>query len=157
MATDYEHDNLGSVVDLAIVKTLTLHEGAGDLEIGRWGEALVAEYLQGQKELGNISDYKWANTEEETGSPYDFEVQIAGENDENDICKNYIEVKSTLANDKEVFEISIQQIKFANRKKSSYHIYRVFNAGNSERVRLIRITNLDMRLTNKQVKLCMLI
>lgn len=153
MATEYTYDELGSGVALAAGQTVALNDEAGDPEIGHWGETVVAHYLEKQKERGNITDYKWLNSDEETGCPYDFEVYST---DENGAQMDYIEVKSTASNDKDVFEISVQQIKFADEKKN-FHIYRVFNAGSSDRVRLIRITDLDMRLSTKQVKLCMFI
>lgn len=133
---------------------MTLGPGAADFEVGRWGEKLVAQYLDKQKELGNIIEYMWRNDEDEVGDPFDFEVMVK---DENGFHKDYIEVKSTKSNNKEVFQISVQQIKFADEKKNRFHIYRVFNAGDSERVRLIRLTDLDTRLSTKQVRLCMLI
>ena len=154
MATDYMYEDLGSGKDLGTVDFLTLCEDAAGAEIGEWGEALVAQYLEKQKQDGNILDYTWKNSEQETGCPFDFEIQLAGNNG---MIYNYVEVKSTLSADKEVFEISMQQIQFAGQEKERFHIYRVFNAGNPERVKLIRITNLDMRLAKKQVKLCMLI
>lgn len=153
MATEYTYDELGSGVALATGQTVALNNEAGDPEIGLWGESVVAHYLDKQKERGNIIDYKWLNNDEEMGLPYDFEVYCAGDNGAQ---MDYIEVKSTASNDKGVFEISVQQIKFAEGKKN-FHIYRVFNAGSSDRVRLIRITDLDMRLSTKQVKLCMFI
>ncbi|XP_053389615.1 uncharacterized protein LOC128552592 [Mercenaria mercenaria] len=154
MATEYTYDDLGSGKDICIIDSMTLKEGIGENDVGHWGEALVAQYLQKQKELGNIQDYSWKNCEEETGFPFDFEIQLKGDDGGH---RNYIEVKSTVSESKEVFEISVQQVRFANQMKSSFHIYRVFNAGNPERVKLIRISNLDMRLSTKQVKLCMLI
>ncbi|XP_045191511.2 uncharacterized protein LOC123548375 [Mercenaria mercenaria] len=154
MATDYIYDELGSGKDLCVIDTLTLSEDSGGPEIGQWGEALVAQYLQRQKDLGNILDYSWKNSEEETGCPFDFEIQLTGKSGN---INNYIEVKSTVSEDKEIFEISLQQIQFADHEKENFHIYRVFNAGNPERVKLIRIANLDLRLEKKQVKLCMLI
>ena len=152
MASEYTFDVLGSGSDLQNV--VTLIDSEGDPEIGRWGENLVACYLQRKKEAGNIIDYTWSNHQTETGAPYDFVVHFA---DDDGIHEDYIEVKSTVSDDKEVFEISVQQIKFAEEKKGSYHIYRVFNAGNPEKVKLIRIYDLDLRLTQKQVRLCMLI
>ncbi|XP_060585230.1 uncharacterized protein LOC132741150 [Ruditapes philippinarum] len=154
MATDYLYEDLGTGKDLGNIDSLTLCDDAAGPEIGEWGEALVAQYLERQKQLGKILDYFWKNSEEETGCPFDFEIQLSGNSG---ILSNYIEVKSTVSEDKEVFEISMQQIQFAEHEKEKFHIYRVFNAGNPERVKLIRITNLDMRLAKKQVKLCMLI
>lgn len=41
----------------------------------------------------------------------------------------YIEVKSTKTNDKHSFEISMNEVLFAEEKGDNYAIYRVFNAG----------------------------
>jgi len=154
MATDYSYDELGKGPELDLPMTTTLGNEAGDPEVGFWGEELVAQYLDKQKEVGNIIDFSWKNSSNETGLPYDFEVNYA---DESGMHTDYIEVKSTRTNDKEVFEVSVQQIKFAEDKKQRFHIFRVFNAGCLENVRLIRITDLNIRLSQKQVKLCMLI
>ena len=152
MASDYIVDQLGSGLELP--PTVTLMEGAGDPEIGRWGEKLVAEYLEQQKQAGNITDFLWNNNENETGAPYDFVVQIA---EEAGVREDFIEVKSTTSENKEMFEISVQQIKFAEEQRGKFHIYRVFNAGNPDTVRLTRIFDLSMRLNQKQVKLCLFI
>lgn len=151
---DYTVDELGTSKDIPVAKILKLKGDESDSDFGHWGEQFVNLYLEKQKELGKILDYKWRNKEEEAGFPFDFEVQVQGENG---IRKDYIEVKSTQSNDKEVFQVSVHQIKFADEKAERYHIYRVFNAGNPDQVRLVRITNLDMRLSTKQVKLCMII
>lgn len=154
MATDYEYEDLGSGKDLVIVESIALRKGADGLEIGHWGEALCSQYLQRQKELGNIKDYIWKNRDEEAGCPFDFEVKVADKKGSQTI---FVEVKSTASEGKEAFEISLQQVKFANSLKDNFHIYRVFNAGNPERVKLIRIKNLQKWLSTKQVKLCIVI
>ena len=111
MATDYTYDELGSGEDICVIDNLILKEGVGDADIGRWGEALVANYLEKQKTLGNIRNYNWQNDNEETGCPFDFQIEI--EADEG-VQKHYIEVKSTASENKEVFEISVQQVKIAD-------------------------------------------
>ena len=140
--------------NLPLPRNLSLGQESGVPEVGYWGECLVHQYLLAQKAAGNILDVFWINEEEERGSPYDFEVHFE---DDTGLHVDYIEVKSTLSESKEVFQVSVQQIKFANEKKGNYHVYRVFNAGNPEKVRLIRIHDLDLRLSQKQVRLCMLI
>ena len=154
MATDYSYEELGSGAELELPETLSLNEGAPGPEMGKWGEEFVNHYLERQKRLGAIIDFVWINNAQESGRPYDFEVHFA---DDNGIQTDYIEVKSTRLDRKEVFEISIQQVKFASEQKEHFHIFRVFNAGDKEQVKLIRITDLNMRMSQKQVKLCMLI
>lgn len=125
------------------------------IEIGRWGESVVYNFLLQEKEnWDHIIDIVWQNEEHEMGYPYDFEVHMATEEG---ITVTYIEVKSTLSDTKEVFEISYPQIQFAKEQKEYFHIYRVFNAGDSDKVRLVRIDNLSMRIDQKQVRLCMMI
>ncbi|KAL3859494.1 hypothetical protein ACJMK2_009713 [Sinanodonta woodiana] len=151
MAGEYTYDELPPMDNLIIPEMIT--SGEGHTEVGIWGEQLIYNYLMKMKDVeGTIQEVKWINKEGETGAPYDLEVYY-----QNNPQVHYIEVKSTQSNNKEVFEISLPQIKFAERQKEHFHIYRVFNAGNSLLVRLIRISNLDMRLEQKQVRLCMLI
>ena len=134
---------------------VTLGQGSEKPEIGRWGEYLVYNYLLQQQEMhGDISSINWCNSDDETGNPYDFELTLNTENGEVSI---YVEVKSTLSDTKDLFEISVQQVEFAQQLKERFHIYRVFSAGDLEKVRLVRIDNLSLRLDQKQVKLCMLI
>ena len=154
LASDYTYDELGHGGDLPLPEEVSLEDGDGVAEVGYWGELLVYQYLLAQKAVGNIIDVHWSNQDGEKGNPYDFEVHFA---DDNGMHVDYIEVKSTMSESKEVFQISVQQIKFADEKKENFHIYRVFNAGNPEKVRLIRIHDLNMRLSQKQVQLCMMI
>lgn len=156
LASDYTYDELGCGSDLPLPEELLSQEDVGVTDkVGYWGELLVYRYLQAQKAIGNILDVTWSNQDGETKNPYDFEVRFA---DENHLLQtDFIEVKSTLSDAKEVFPISVQQIKFADEKGDNFHIYRVFNAGNPEKVKLIRIHDLNLRLSQKQVKLCMMI
>ncbi|KAK3086464.1 hypothetical protein FSP39_018803 [Pinctada imbricata] len=132
-ASEYVFEELGSGAALKVPPShITLGQGSEKPEIGRWGEYL----------------------DDETGNPYDFEVIVEGEEGTEVI---YIEVKSTLSDKKDLFEISAQQVDFARQVKERFHIYRVFNAGDMETVRLVRIDNLSLCMDKKQVKLCMLI
>lgn len=155
MASDYTYESLGSGKELEVSITSTLSDHSADPEIGQWGEELVGSYLERQKKQGIIIDYDWKNKSDESGAPYDFEVYYADSS--GGVLTDYIEVKSTVFDTKEIFEISIQQVKFAIEKKEHFHIFRVFNAGDMEKVKLIRITDLNMRMSQKQVKLCMFI
>ena len=154
LASDYTYDELGHGGGLPVPRDLELSEEPGVPEVGNWGERLVYQYLLAQKTAGNIIEVIWVNQEEEMGSPFDFEVHFA---DDTGFHVDYIEVKSTMSDSKEMFQISVPQIKFADDKKENFHIYRIFNAGNPEKVKLIRIHDLSLRLAEKQVKLCMLI
>ncbi|KAL3859496.1 hypothetical protein ACJMK2_009715 [Sinanodonta woodiana] len=150
LAGDYSYDELPSMENLLLPEMI-----GGNEEVGRWGEHLVYSYLMKVKDTDStIQEVKWINEEGESGAPYDLEVHYIIQNEPQ---IHYIEVKSTQSNNKEVFEISLLQIKFAERQKEHFQIYRVFNAGNSQLVRLIRISNLDMKLEQRQVRLCMLL
>ena len=69
----------------------------------------------------------------------------------------YVEVKATRSHHKQMFEISPNEIQFALDQKENYHLFRVFNAGDPERVRIAKIVNVRDQLEKKTVKLCMMI
>lgn len=73
------------------------------------------------------------------------------------IVQIFIEVKTILIDDKDVFEIFFQQIQFVQEYWENFYIYRVFNVGDLERVRLVRIDNISFRMDQKQVRLWMMI
>lgn len=73
------------------------------------------------------------------------------------IVQIFIEVKTILIDDKDVFEIFFQQIQFVQEYWENFYIYRVFNVGDLERVRLVRINNISFRMDQKQVRLWMMI
>ena len=98
---------------------------------------------------------KWVNEVEETGCPYDFLVKIRDPETPSEIIEIYIEVKATKSNNKSFFEISAQEVKFAQEKQEYYHLYRVFNAGDSSNVRLARLENLAYKMDSQQVRLCL--
>lgn len=158
MASDYTYEELGQGSNLKatpeILQDLDQNETSLH-EIGRWGEHMVYQYLLQQKEANpNMVDVKWCNKENEKGAPYDMEIS---RQTDSGIVQTFIEVKTTLTDDKNVFEISSQQIQFAQEHRENFHIYRVFNAGDLERVRLVRINNLSLRMDQKQVRLWMMI
>ncbi|XP_062567288.1 uncharacterized protein LOC134229558 [Saccostrea cucullata] len=158
LASDYTYEELcqGSSLKAPPEIPLDLDQDESNLqEIGRWGEHLVHQYLLEQQEGdSDIIEVKWCNKEKEQGTPYDFELS---RRTEDGVIKTFIEVKTTLTDDKDVFEISSQQIQFAQEQRENFHIYRVFNAGDLERVRLVRIDHLCLRLDQKQVRLWMMI
>ncbi len=103
----------------------------------------------------SILEVDWVNEKEETGSPFDFLVKIRDPENQNEIVEVYIEVKATQTNKKSFFEISAQEVKFAQEKQEYYHLYRVFNAGDSTNVRLTRLENLAHKMDTQQVRLCL--
>lgn len=89
------------------------------INIGRWSEEYISNYLQSQEQYTLI---KWLNKEEEAYLPYDF---IVVENQK----EKYIEVKGTPSKDKGEFYMSKSEWNFMFKKKADYTIYRLFNAG----------------------------
>ena len=117
--------------------------------VGRWGEEYVYKYLTAADSLPSgqrIRSVTWINESTETGKPYDIEVEIEPQ------TVLYIEVKSTKSSEKEFMEFSWNQLKFADREKHNYHLYRVYSAG-SELVTLKWMDNLSDILTTRPVRL----
>lgn len=117
-------------------------------KIGRWGEEFVYTVLQRRGELPNgqnIEKIVWVNEFQESGKPYDIEVDLK-------TGKNYIEVKSTVADKKDLVPFSWNELKFAEEKLHDYHLYRVYNAGKSS-YRLCQLENLNHYLKNKPMRL----
>lgn len=98
-------------------------------EIGERGEELIKEYLEKQKEIGNIAQYKWVNKNHESGLPYDFLI--------ND--KLFVDVKSTDCNFEQSVFFSGDEIEFASSlSKNEYSVFRVF----------------DMKTETRKLKIC---
>ncbi|XP_060075304.1 uncharacterized protein LOC132554994 [Ylistrum balloti] len=155
VSSEYVYEELNIRKDLKLPENIVLDSGAGTEAVGQWGETLVYYYLLQMKEVSSdIIQVIWMNEQQETGLPYDFEMHVATETG---ISVIYIEVKSTVSDKKEVFEISAPQVKFAQEQKENFCIYRVFNAGDTDNVRLVRIHNLALCMEQKQVRLCMVI
>ncbi|XP_076112450.1 uncharacterized protein LOC143080482 isoform X2 [Mytilus galloprovincialis] len=153
---EYEVEELASGKTLKLPNfTMSDEETPEMAEIGQYGEQIVYNYLLNEKGNNpNISSVKWCNEEEEIGLPYDFTVGLKTEKEEYTV---YIEVKSTISDTKEIFEISYPQVKFAQDNRERFHVYRIFSSLNPDRVRLVRIQNLAQKINAKQVKLCLLI
>lgn len=103
-------------------------------EIGKRGEALVAEYFDKLKFENKIKTYNWANENSESGNPYDFCYQ--------DLADNviYLDVKTTKFDFEQKIIYSDKEIDFAlTRPNGCYNIYRVYNlADNSANLRICR-------------------
>lgn len=138
--------------------------------IGRWGEALVYHHLvtaaaattvtkcdgcpKSSTNNKNIVTVEWMNQVAETKACYDLIVTrmdtITGR-----AYRHYIEVKSTRYNDNNVFEISLREYEFAmGLPRVQYSIYRVFNAGDINKVRIVIIPDLYSFISQQKVKLC---
>ncbi|XP_050398302.1 uncharacterized protein LOC126816138 isoform X1 [Patella vulgata] len=121
--------------------------------VGRWGEQVVYDYLLQQKAANkNILDVNWVNEKCESGDPYDFIITYRSEKGEQ--LTLYSEVKSTRSDAKRMLETSMPEVKFAMDQCQNYEIYRLFNAGTSNNVRLVRISNI---MDKDNIKLYMFI
>jgi len=120
------------------------------LRVARWGEALVAAYLEGHPQvLSGGWRVVWVNREQESGLPYDILLQAPGSTPggpnaapcphplpqahqhASDTSALYIEVKSTVSHDKQAFEVSRNEMQVAGEMRGRYMVYRVFGAGSS--------------------------
>lgn len=116
-------------------------------DIGYWGEEFVfsslkAEYLENfskefietENSFKFIKDSKsieiiWINkNKKQQGIGRDIDIIEI----ENDKIKNiYIEVKSTISNSKDYFDLTEREWQKAEKEEDNYIIYRVYNAGNN--------------------------
>jgi len=118
-------------------------------QVGRFGEALVYQYLMKLHSPVSNSDgaarlvgLEWVNREVESRAPYDLVLRLQ-EPGNTFVSTHYIEVKSTRSDNKHIFEFSLAELEFmwgqGNGKASlqgqisslpsrlvSYDIYRVY-------------------------------
>lgn len=123
---------------------------------GQRGEQLVYQQIVKQYEesisRGEVT-VEWLNNENETGEPYDIIITSL-----NGLTSPiYIEVKTTLLNERKEFLISSQQIKFAFEHAHCFHLYRVSGLADKETLKIKRLVNLATYLDNKSVKLFMIL
>lgn len=129
--------------------------------IGKWGESLVYQYLLSIAHLSQ-SKVQWMNENAESKACYDLIVTTPIAKCDSDTATRYtttyIEVKSTKYNDANVFELSLWEWEFAMANpKVPYHIYRVYNAGDANNVRVEIITDIQQMIVEGSVKLCLAI
>jgi len=172
-------DEIGQNIHLPSVLELVEQEKDEEslLKISRWGEEYVFSVLQARSELPSgkkIVELQWINQEKETGMPFDIIVTVAEDKEENEEVmevegelaagsqenlstrKIYIEVKSTAAKEKAMFEISPNEIKFSEQKRSNYHVFIVRSAG-MRCSRLFQLENLSLYLRHNSGKLMLII
>lgn len=125
--------------------------------IGEWGEQLVNSFLchwRDGGEPGRPAHVLWSNESGESGQPYDFRLTFdAGTRPE----VVYVEVKSTVRKEKSFIHLSANELDFALKERERYHVYRVYNAGDAQSVRLSRIQNLAQHLHTKDLQLFLFI
>ena len=121
--------------------------------VGRWGEALVYQYLVLKENKSRIT---WMNLEEEVRASYD--ITMSTPTDDNREITTYIEVKTTRYPYNNVFELSLWEWEFATKKPQvNYNIYRVFNAGDPKTVRIAIIEDVLRMIAEGSLKLCLAI
>eukprot|EP00041_Stephanoeca_diplocostata_P016699 m.329947 g.329947 ORF g.329947 m.329947 type:complete len:881 (-) comp20454_c0_seq2:450-3092(-) len=118
--------------------------------IGRWGEALVYQFLQSYATDCVVS---WVNETAETKAPYDITVTSrSGEWS----STRFIEVKTTRHANHNVFDLSPFEYNFATKSPPvNYDVYRVYNAGSVEGPRISIVENLARQVTEGSVRLCL--
>lgn len=119
---------------------------------GRWGEALVYHYLQAT--LPSSCSVTWVNQDGETNAAYDmkiFDGAVGGLHG-----TVFADVKSTWADDRHVFPLSLDEWKFiTGLPKVQYDIYRVYNAGDPNRVRIVVYHDVEKLVQERMVSLCL--
>ena len=148
--------------DQRILERIPLVDNPNKEDIGRWGEQCVFEFLQEQARSfppGSL-EIIWVNENENTTTPYDIEIRRHNSGDKESDKRTevtFVEVKTTSSDQKDSFELSVPELQFALKHQVAFHLYRVFNAGKPDIVRIRRLQNLATHLEKKTVKLCMVI
>ena len=123
-------------------------------DVGRWGEALVYQYLLVQYPAATVT---WVNKDEESMACYDLKIEqpFQGSTGKH-IITTFVEVKASRFDNLKTFDISVNEWEFAcGTPKIHYDIYRVFNAGDPMRVRVQVIRNLHESVKNRSSRLCL--
>ena len=108
--------------------------------VGLWGERVVAaELMRAAASSDEDVTVIHVNAEEEAGLPYDIEIRSTLADGPTEV-RCYVEVKTTVSQDKPLFELSLAEIDKARREGDRYAIYRVFGAG-SESVSMASLHN----------------
>ena len=92
------------------------------------------------------------NELQESGRPYDIEIELLPVDGSTDSLLVYIEVKSTISNNKDLISFSWNELKFAAEKKHSYHLYRVYNAGQTSH-RICQVENFNQYLQGRCISI----
>ena len=127
----------------------------------------------------SASSVEWVNEQEESRASYDLilreRMQPTHGRDKASRClgqgepglggsssrptvttTTYIEVKTTRFDELNVFELSLWEWQFATgNPRVRYHIYRVFNAGDVDKVRIVVVEDVLQMITERRVKLCL--
>ncbi len=93
-------------------------------KLGRSGEELIDSYLSTKMTNGEIENFTWFNRDGESGLPYDFSIQEAG-----DIT--YIDVKTTSSTFNQPIVFSLQELSFIANTPNKYCVYRIYNCNDA--------------------------
>jgi len=88
---------------------------------GLLGEGIALQYLRKQHSASRNLEINWVNEELETGLPYDLNIY---DNEKKEIVE-YIEVKSTSLEWRDIFEVSSNEWNYAKEHGKMYTILRV--------------------------------
>ena len=131
-----------------------------------------------QGRVRHSATVEWLNEQEESRASYDLilreRVQTAQSKDRDSRCigqweqgpssnsaktvtmTTYIEVKTTRFDELNVFDLSLWEWQFATANpRVRYHIYRVFSAGDMDKVRIVVVEDVLQMITERRVKLCL--
>ena len=124
-----------AAADPELVGSLGRLDEADAVEVGVWGEKLVALMLTRAHAAAETGfSVRWMNAEGERGLPHDIEIASG------DTIDSYIEVKTTRSEEKPVFEVSLAELDHARISRSAFVIYRVSGA-RSEGARVASLRN----------------
>ena len=161
--SEFDFEDLSFNGDMRILGGIPLVDNPNREEIGRWGEQCVFEFLldQARCDPSGAVEIVWINEKGNTTTPYDIEIRRhkcgVGGGDNLTPVVTFVEVKTTSSDQKDVFELTVQELQFAWAHQEAFHLYRVFNAGKPGKVRIRRLQNLAVHLERKTIKLCVLI
>ena len=135
--------------------------------VGIWGERLVYHILLLLSPPDAGATVHWLNEHEETRASYDILLTYKPSTSPSSLSlhksthppsenRQYIEVKTTRYNDNNIFELSLQEWEFATAMpRVQYSIYRVYNAGQLAKARVVVVPDVLRYIQCKEVKMCL--
>lgn len=106
--------------------------------------------LQAKRSSGR-HEVVWVNEQRDAGEPYDIVVL---DRRTRHVLK-YVEVKASKTNDKHVFEFTHSEFAFAQREGPRYSIYRVYDIGSPDGVRIAIVNDVFGQFKARSVGLLM--
>jgi hypothetical protein len=97
----------------------------------------------------------WLNEKFEQGKPYDFILKNLDKN-----LINFIEVKSTLSTNRQLIPITFNELQYCcslSDINEHFQIYRIYNTGQLNKVKLHIIENVEEKLRKHYLELFLLI